>query len=272
MSLHDTYARLTPFDVLFARDEDAESLWAAVREEAEGRGVDVRDPAAFVTLGSVTDFIRRVEGEESPEESILQYGALAFQALHQGRVEASTFLLTTHAARYLVEGSPDAAPDPPTDAGYLQLPRHLFWLEDGSEVPQSVDGIAWTVAPEARGGGALLHALAVTAVRPDRRGLGVVPLPEAPLADAPAWLEVDARGDGSDFHTSMPGAEIDGLYAFATAGEVLKLLARFFSYASAVPGALREEVAAGSRERPGEEESDGPARSRLPWIRVNLEE
>lgn len=36
------------------------------------------------------------------------------------------------------------------------------------------------------------------------------------------------RGDGPDFHSSLPGAELDGLLSFESAGEVLKLLARVF--------------------------------------------
>ena len=35
----------------------------------------------------------------------------------------------------------------------------------------------------------------------------------------------------------MPGAELDALYLFATSGEVFKLLARFFAYVNALPGA-----------------------------------
>ena len=80
-------------------------------------------------------------------------------------------------------------------------------------------------------------------------------------------MAVDARGDGSDFSSTMPGAELDGLYAFATAGEALKLLARFFAHAAAVPAALRPGP-------PGEGEpaADGPEPSSLPYVRVNLAE
>lgn len=272
MSLHDDYARLTPFELLFADPADAEALWAAVSEESEGRGADVHDPQAFVTMGTVTDFIRSVEGDEAPSEAILQYGALAFQAMHQARAGTPVYLLSIHAARYLVEGAPPGDPEPPTPAGYLQLPRHLFWLEDGSEVPQSVDGVFWKVSVAGRGEGALLHTLLATSVRPDRGGVGVVPLPEAPLADAPAWLAVDVRGDGADFGTALPGAEIDRLYAFAAAGEVLKLLARFFAH-------LRNVPAAASRKEPVDEAGSGvspgknaPEPSALPYVRVNLEE
>ncbi len=267
MSLHDAYARLTPFELLFSDPAEAEALWSRVSEESAGRGADVHDPHAFVTMGTVTDFIRRVEGDDAPDEAILQYGSLAFHALHLARAGLHVHLLTAGAARYLVEGAPDGEPIPPASAGYLQLPRHLFWLDDGAGVPQSVDGVFWKVT--ARDEGEVLHALLATALRPDRTGLGVVPLPQAPLADAPGWLDADARGDGGDFSTTMPGAELDGLYAFATAGEVLKLLARFFAHVASRPDA-REPGEPHEAPAAPATEGDGPEPSALPYLRVNL--
>ena len=269
MSLHDAYARLTPFELLFADPAEAEALWARVSEESAGRGADVHDPHAFVTMGTVTDFIRRVEGEDAPDEAILQYGSLAFHALHQAKAGVPVFLLSAHAARYLVEGAPAGQPTPPRPAGYLQLPRHLFWLADGAGVPQSVDGVFWKVS--SRQGTELLHTLVATALRTDRTGMGVVPLPQAPLTDAPGWLDADVRGDGADFTTDMPGAEIDGLYAFQTAGEVLKLLARFFAYAAALPDALETRRPPGAAAPP-EAGAEGPEPSTLPYVRVNLQD
>jgi hypothetical protein len=76
-------------------------------------------------------------------------------------------------------------------------------------------------------------------------------------------MGVDARGDGSDFSSSMPGGDIDTLYAFRTAGEVLKLLARFFAYAVSVPLAL-QGIAPDASDR------DGPQPSSLPFTRVSL--
>jgi hypothetical protein len=264
MSLHDAYARFTPFELLFSEVSDAESLAVAVQEEAEGRGADVDQPHAFVTMGAVTDFIRRIQGEHAPPEAIHQYGALAFHALHFHRAGHPLYLLTTHAARFLVEGAGGADPRPPAPAGYLQLPQHLFWLDDGSGTPQSVDGIFWRATPSRS-----LHALLVTGLRADGSGAGVVPLPEAPLGDAASWLDLDARGDGSDFSNPMPGAELDALYLFATSGEVFKLLARFFAYTAAVPGALD---AGGAPSEGGAGEGAGaPEISALPFVRVTLE-
>jgi hypothetical protein len=259
MSLHDAYARTTPVELLFPDAEEAASLSSRIAEEAAGRGTDDGDPDAFLTMGVVTDFVRGIEGAEAPADAIHRYGALVFHAVHFTRAGGPLYLLTTHAARYLVEGSAGDDPSPSSTAGYLQLPQHLFWLQEGSTVPESVDGVFWTVC------GDRLHAMLVASVRSDRTGLRVIPLPAAPLGEAPAWLDVDARGDGSDFANTMPGAELDALYALETSGEVFKLLARVFAYLRAVPGA-----AVPGECGPDAGADGAPTPSRLPCTRVIL--
>jgi hypothetical protein len=256
MSLHDAYARLTPFELLFREPAGAETLARAVADEAEGRGADVEEPHAFVTMGAVAAFVREIQGEAAPSDSIHSYGALAWHALHFADAGFPLFLLGTHAARYLVEGRPGDAAEAPTPSGYLQFPQHLFWSEGVSGVPESVDGIFWNVT-----GSDALHVLLVTGLRQDRSALGVVPLPRAPASDAPTWIDIDARGDGSYFSNEMPGSELDALYALRTSGEVFKLLARFFAYAAAAPSAL-----VAGEGGTGEE----PEPSSLPFTRVTL--
>jgi hypothetical protein len=263
MSLHDEYARITPFELAFRDRASAESLVAAVDEESAGRGADIDAPHAFVTMGAVAAFVRGIEGPEAPPGAIHQYGALAFQGVHFMKAGCPLYLLTTHVARYLVEGSPGRDATPPSPAGYLQLPQHLFWSSDGE--PQSIDGIFWMTT---RGGA--LHTLLATGLRADGSGLCVVPLPEAPLHAAPDWLTLDARGDGSDFVSALPGAELDRLYAVQSSGEVLKLLARFFVYAAERPRALESHPHA---PPPPQEDAGSPAAPRasaLPYVRVLL--
>jgi hypothetical protein len=98
-----------------------------------------------------------------------------------------------------------------------------------------------------------------------------VPLPEAPTADASDWLGLDARGDGRDFASDLPGAELDVLYSVASSGEILKLLSRFWAYVGVVPEAAERcppmpEVAAGDEGS----QNAGPEPSALPYTRVTL--
>lgn len=273
MSLHDAYARLTPYELLFEDEQAAADLAAAVEEESAGRGADPEVLHAFLTMGAVTDFVRRVDGDEASADAIHRYGPLAYHALHFHRAGRPLYLLGTHAARYLVGGPGGTDARPPHSSGYLQLPQHLFWLDDGSGTPQSLDGLFWTTTAGGR-----LHGLLVSGVRPDRSGLAIVLLPDAPLEEADSWLELDARGDGSDFANPMPGAELDLLYLISTSGEAFKLMARFFAYAAAAPEALVAVDSAPTGAEDGaavREDADGPGGgpepSRLAHTRVTLE-
>lgn len=257
MSLHDAYARRTPYELAFGDPAAAEELVRRVDEEAAERGGDPDDPTSLVTMGAVADFVRAIEGPERPPEARPSYEALVFHGVHFTRAGCPLYLLTTPAARYLVEGSPPGRPAPPDRAGYLQLPQHLFWTDEpAGAAPESVDGVFWTVAA------GRLHAMLATGLRPDRPGLAVVPLPAAPLAEAETWLDIDARAAGRDFESDLPGGELDVLYAFRTAGEVLKLLARFFAYVDHLPRAVERRAA--------ERGAGGPVPSALDFGRVTL--
>ena len=258
MSLHDAYARITPYELAFRDRAAAEELLAQIDEEAAGRRADPHDPHAFVTMGAVGAFIRALEGPGAPSGTVHHLGALVYHGVHFTRAGCPLYLLTTAAARRLVEDSPDGPPEPATPAGYLQLPQHLFWAESGEATPESVDGLFWTVTPTR-----VLHSLIVTGMRADRPGLDVVPLPEAPLADAETWLDAQVREDGRDFASTLPGSELDALYSFRAAGEALKLLARFFVYVERKPSVLQ------SMEPTGSDES--PAPSMLRFSRMTLD-
>lgn len=258
MSLHDEYARTTPYELAFRERANAEALVAEVEVEADRRGADPEDPNAFVTMGSVVAYVRAVEGSKASPGSLHQYGALAFHGAHFTRADCPLFLLTVHVARYLVDGAPGPAAEPPTPAGYIQLPQHLFWADSGTGAPESVDGVFWTATKQG-----VLHTLVATGLRPERPGFAVVPLPGAPLQDAADWIEAPVRKNGGDFSNQMPGAEMDLLYEFTAAGEVLKFLARFFAYVKTVPEALELSALSGIA-------SAHPEPSRLPFTRVTL--
>lgn len=266
MALHDRYLRRTPFELVFPELEAAVPFVDAVLEEARARGVDPNVPQMFATLGSVAAKVLAVRGDETPTDGGDPYAALVFHAWHFARAGTSAHLITTAAARALVEGSvPAAPPRPSAPAGYLQLPQHLFWVEaDPQGVPESIDGLFWVEGP-----GGVLHTLLVTGLRPDRPGLGIVPLPEVPLADAETWLGAAVRepGEGRDFESAIPGAGLDALYGVRTAGEALKLLARFF--AAAAGGWPSSEVSAGLHGAAAGQAEGGPAPSALPCRRMD---
>jgi hypothetical protein len=257
MSLHDAYARRTPFELTFPEDGSAEELLRRVEEEAAGRGTESSDPRQFITMGAVGAYLAGLGGRDTPPEAIPSLGALVYHGVHFERAGRPLFVLTVHAARFLVDGVPDGVPRPTTEAGYLQLPQHLFWAEPTPGVPESVDGVFWTET-----GAGVLHSMIVTGMQEERPGIAVVALPEAPLDEAERWMRTDVRDSAPDFSTTLPGAEIDRLYAFEAAGEVLKLLGRFFAFARSTPAALE----------PAEPEtgSGPPPPSALPHAKVTL--
>lgn len=236
MSFHDAYLRLTPYEL------------------------------AVPGAGS--------EGSESPESaaSLRELGALAFHVVPFRRAGCVTLLLDVALCRALVGDEPapedarateeaQAAAEPvapPGPAGYVQLPRHLFWAQAvEGEAAEPVDGFFWTVAA-----GQVLHLLLATGMRDGRSGLSIVPVAEAPLADSAAWVHARIRDGGEDFATTLPGGELRGLHSFVAAGEVLKLAARLFAHLAARPASAE----AGAPGPAGA----SPAPSRLAYRRVTL--
>jgi hypothetical protein len=253
MSLHDLYARRTPFELAFPDAAEAEALFVRVAEEAGARGADTGNPHQFAMLGAVGAFIRELRGTEGSAAAVHEYGALAYHAFHFAAAGRRVDLVSAEAARALVEAT-DMGGDPvaPGRAGYLQLPQHLFWTSiTPGEPPQSVDGFFWNLDDD------FLRVLMALGLRPDQ-GLLVVPLPEAPWADRDAWVDADMREGGADFTSSLPGAELDGLYSLESAGEVLKFLVRVFIQIGRVEG----------EEESPPSDATTPLPSSLPYFRV----
>jgi len=126
---------------------------------------------------------------------------------------------------------------------------------------ESVDGLFWTRSTTGD-----LHVLLASGVRPDRPGLGVIPLPVAPSADAHRWLDSNLRDPGPDFELALPGADLDELYSFQTAGEPLKLLARFFALIEGGKGRVQDVDP--TQDSGG---GTGPRPSTLAFKRVTLD-
>lgn len=259
MLFHDAYLRRTPWELAFATAEGAEALPEAVRDEAARRGLEPSDPHAFLTLECVTRFVRDVRGPDAGGAALVQYGRLVYHAVHFSDPGRRVLLVSTGLARELTSGSwTGPAPTLPGASGYVQLPRHLFWLGSaGQGAAEPVDGWFWTTSVTGD-----LHVLVIAGLREDRGGFVAVPVPEAPWTDAAEWSLARVRPDGGDFRSTLPGGELGELCSIEMAGEVLKLTARLFGYL-AVEGepSIAEAVAPDADE-------NGPPRSALSYVKV----
>jgi hypothetical protein len=57
----------------------------------------------------------------------------------------------------------------------------------------------------------------------------------------PHWADADARPDGVDFETTLPGGEQDRLYSLETPAEMLKLVSRVFWHVDTSPESLSSQ-------------------------------
>ncbi|HEX7091352.1 MAG TPA: hypothetical protein VF192_14515 [Longimicrobiales bacterium] len=274
-------ARLTPYELVFADTELERDGFPALREEAEARGADVTVPERLLLLATAGRLLRELGATDATLEPV---GMLLFQAYHFWDVGKRVYVLEPALARALAEGAPGvlreiagrappaaaaphapapaaphapapaaphapaaAALHPPAPAGYLQLPRNLFWARvDEAATPEPVDGLFWTMAREGDAGGppARLDLLLALGLWPGRPGLSVIPVAEPLAGRSLADLALArARPDGADFANVLPGGELEGLFALTTPAEVLKLFALVWSYVERHPDAVGDAVA-----------------------------
>lgn len=225
MAIHDAYARFTPYELLLPDPEFEDRCFAAIVREAEERGVDSGNPAAFVTLGAVRGGLAELREEDAGAEETLDHAGILFFAYHLWRCGGGVVLAQRKTVRELLtggmgEGAGGWARSLQGRSGYVQLPQHLIWIESTGEPPESVDGFFWY-----GDGGGVLHLAMVAGMRRDRPGCAVVSVPPQPLAAMPGWASGPAREGGGDFATSLPGSELDGLVGIRTPAEVFKLAA-----------------------------------------------
>lgn len=262
MPIHDRYARLTPYELLLPEESFADERFPFIRKEGEERGGDALSlPEQFALLSEAGAVLRAVRDEGEDPRLIQQHGALLFHAFHFWQGGCPLFLLTAPVARYVVESGPEEgrwSPSLPGPAGYVQLPQHLFWIPGGEGTPpESLDGFFWS-APDSR----QLSLLVVMGMRRDRPGLSVVPLPTLPLSAAGIWASLQVRPQGRDFQSSLPGAELEHLYALEAGAEAVKLVMRVFWYLDTYPGSVEGGETAG--------DGDGPTPSALEYRRIVL--
>ncbi len=312
MAIHDAYARLTPFELLLPDPDFPDRHFPGIGEEAGERGTDPGNPAAFVMLGTAQGALAELRTEETAPEAAHDHGTVLYFAYHMWRTGAEIALVRVDTIRGLLAGS-SREPSPTQDeswsaalherTGYIQLPQHLVWIEEGDNggpsrdpaqgpsgqrrlppepapppedsgpagaAPESVDGFFW--AADASGA---LHLAMVCGMRPDRPGFGIVPVPPLPLASLPGWATGPAREGGGDFTTSLPGAELDGLLGIRTPAEVFKLAALVLTRLSSAPppgsdittGEAHDPAATpGTSPAPGQPAIHGPTPSALPYV------
>lgn len=240
-------ARLTPYELALAAASAETVLFPAIRAEAEARGVDARDPERFTMLGTVGEEIRRLVADGPAREA----GRLLYHGYHFWAADRPLYVLEGDVARELVDRSqaPDAArwtllsPEP---AGYVQLPRHLFWAGVTEDAPpEPVDGFFWTVAAQSGRDIACLELLLVLGMRADRPGFSVVDVTgRVPPGGAAGWAASRVRADGPDFDNVLPGGELERLYAITSPAEALKLAELVFHHVAERPDSI-EVVRAG---------------------------
>lgn len=264
MAVHDAYARITPYELLLPEEDFADKRFPLIQEEAEEREAELSDPERFALLSQAGAVLRIIRGEEDDPHLIHQFGLLLFHAFHFWREGLPFFQLDRAVVRYLVEAGPETGswdPSLPGASGYVQLPQHLVWVPGGEgSPPESLDGFFWSI-PDA----ATLSLLITMGIRRDRPGLSVVPLPPLPLLAAGEWAAIQVRPDGGDFRSSLPGAELENLYAVESGAEAVKLAMRVFWYLDAFPGSVAEGVR-------GSDPDDGPRPSSLDSRRIVLKE
>lgn len=245
-------ARLTPYELVFEVPVIEEQYFPAIREEIQATGADADVPDRFVMLTTagrlVHELIPDAVSEEEAGERAREMGHLLFHAYQFWRFGKPVFELDEALARRLASDPPMVGAwelTPPEPAGYLQLPRNLFWSRVSDDTPpEPVDGLFWSligredpkVPPYER-----VDVLLVLGLRPGRPGFGVIDVAGDLPGFAPGhWADVVGRPEGEDFANILPGGELDALHALTLPAEVLRLLSLVFWQVAVDPRAVVE--------------------------------
>lgn len=232
----------SPYDLVFGVEFFEGERFPGIRGEAEARGVVTEVPERFLLLGTVGALLQELIPEGAGAEEFVRHGALLYQAYHFWRHGKATYRLEEAEARALVErpaSSEGWSFKPPARAGYLELPRHLFWarIAEGA-TPEPVAGVFWTVADPvdiaARGG--RLQLLLPLGLFPGRPGFSTIGLEVVPDLLPPAPPVASGASEREEFANILPGGELQGWYGLITEMEVIKLVSRAFGHLMAGGG------------------------------------
>jgi hypothetical protein len=233
-------AESSPYELVFGRSIFEEVKFPEIRAEAEARGVETEIPERFLLLGSVGLLLQELIPEGAAREEFSRIGRLLYQGYHFWLHGKQHQLLSEAEVRELVRRPPAAEVwhlTPPAPAGYLQLPRNLFWarIEEGA-TPEAVAGFFWTVtgaaeaSDPARGADAprRLELLLVLGLFPGRPGFSAIEI-ETTVDRTDPFPGNGSRAEGEDFANILPGGELQDWYGLTTELEVLKLVSRCFA-------------------------------------------
>ena len=82
MAVHDAYARLTPYELLFPSPDFPDARFPAVEAEAAAGGIDLGNPAAFATLGGVHGMLQALRPEDEPAPAAAPQESAGATAAH----------------------------------------------------------------------------------------------------------------------------------------------------------------------------------------------
>lgn len=236
MNMPRPQAALSPYELVFGAGPFESERFPAIQAEAEGRGVTTDLPERFPLLAAVGSLLQDLLPEDAGAEDFARHGALLYQAYHFWLYDKPLYRLTETEARELVDSPPESEEwhlEPPGPAGYLQLPRHLFWARiEEDATPEPVDGFFWTVASPVdpdKSTARRLELLLPLGLFPGRPGFSMISIEtEIDRPASGASIGVAARAEGQDFANILPGGELQDWYGLLTELEVLKLVSRIF--------------------------------------------
>lgn len=255
-------ARPSPYEIGTPGRAFREVVFGEIRDEGGATGADLADPGSFFRLDATGRALRELSGDSGGGVWGDPFGAFIFHTFHFWAAGEQLYVVGEAAARSLAASPPECfrwRGELPAVAGYVQLPKHLFWSPAGEEEgAEPVDGFFWT-----RCAGPTLSLLVAMGIRRNRPGFSLTELPPAGMAGAGEWPRAQVREMGEDFAPVLPGGDLGRLHSILTLGEMLKLAARvFFASVSGeeTPPAPDERGAAGS----------GPEGSVLPFRRIRF--
>jgi hypothetical protein len=243
----DSKTRPTPYDLIFGAPSFDETHFELLREQTDARPAPTATEL-YMQSGAGTLLRELLPDDDTAghRERVAQMSALMFHAFRFWRHGKRVYEMTDAAMGAILLDRTEPVGEwrfrAPAPAGYVQLPRNLFWARVAADAAaEPVDGWFWS-APTAEEGvrGERLDLLLALGVRPRRPGVSLVDVGMEASGELTHWADVDARPGGTDFENVLPGGELQGYRSLTTHAEVLKLASLCFWWIDTA-GAARSE-------------------------------